>query len=73
MSRRRLLILLGWVLALLLLANLRELVRGQTDWRIYAFLSVIVLFGVPLLVGVGVFVLYIVNFIVHIIKWIRER
>lgn len=72
MSRRNLLVLLGWNLALVLLANLRLWTQGQTDWRIHAFLSVVVFFGVPLSVAVGLFVLYIAYFMVGKIKQIRE-
>ncbi|RQO69723.1 hypothetical protein DBR43_16810 [Pedobacter sp. KBW06] len=74
MSRHNLLVLLGWNLALVLLANLRLLTKGESDWRIYAFLSVVVVVvvGAPLIIGVGAFVLYIVIFIVNKIKQILE-
>lgn len=72
MSKRTLLKLLGWNLALVLLANLKLWYQGQSDLRIHAFLSVVVFFGVPLSLGVGFFVLYIAYFIVAKIKQIRE-
>ena len=72
MSGRKLLVLLGWNLTFVLIANLRLLIMGGSDWRMYAFLSVAVFFGAPLVIGVGAFVLYIVIFIVNKIKQMRE-